>query len=72
MFDDKIFSKSDEFNPDRFLGATKHDFPPYSFTPFSAGPRNCIGQHMTTFETKMVLVGFLKKFKVTLVEKVIF
>ena len=34
------FDKPDQFIPDRFENAPQN----YSYVPFSAGPRNCIGQ----------------------------
>ena len=41
-----------EYQPERFFQELKH---PYAFIPFIAGPRNCIGQHFSLLETKIVL-----------------
>jgi cytochrome P450 len=40
------------FDPDRFIGQTPA---PYTFLPFIAGPRNCLGQYLALLESKMVI-----------------
>ena len=61
----------DKFDPSRFLkcenGKTIENHPkidPFSYIPFSAGARNCIGRHFAMQEMKVSLVYILKQFEI--------
>ncbi|XP_066904792.1 cytochrome P450 4C1 isoform X2 [Halyomorpha halys] len=55
----KHWENPEEFIPERFApGIERH---PFSFIPFSAGPRNCIGQKFAIMELKTVLSTVVRK-----------
>lgn len=62
FFHEEHFENPGQFSPQRWLDP-KLKLDPYAFTPFSAGPRNCIGQHLALIETKIIVSEFLERFR---------
>lgn len=67
--DPRYWTDPDIFNPSRFLnvkganGSTT-GYDPYSFIPFSSGPRNCIGKPFAMLEMRIILVHLVSAYKI--------
>ncbi|TKR87421.1 hypothetical protein L596_011821 [Steinernema carpocapsae] len=62
--DQKNFSNPDTFDPENFSPENTSKRHPYSFIPFAAGPRNCIGQKFALLEMKTVVSRFFRSYSV--------
>ncbi|XP_075749476.1 cytochrome P450 3A24-like isoform X3 [Rhipicephalus microplus] len=54
--DPEFFPEPDVFNPDRFSEENIDSIRPYTFLPFGAGPRNCIGSRFAQQLVKTCLL----------------
>ncbi|CAG2116370.1 unnamed protein product, partial [Medioppia subpectinata] len=60
---EEYFPNAHQFIPDRFLPKNRHNIKPYTFMPFSAGPRVCVGMAFALMELKLALVHVLRRFR---------
>lgn len=61
--DEKFWNEPQKFIPERFSPENKSQIQPYTFMPFGAGPRNCIGSRFAMLETKIAVARIIKDYE---------
>lgn len=66
----KNFPDPEAFIPERFINERSYEtHNPFSYVPFSAGPRNCIGQRFAMYEMKSIVSKILRNFEVQITKE---
>ncbi|XP_073499037.1 cytochrome P450 3A8-like [Phyllobates terribilis] len=60
--DPEFWPDPEEFRPERFSKENRETRDPYTFLPFGAGPRNCIGMRFAMISMKSVITLLLQNF----------
>lgn len=64
-YNENVFTEPYRFEPERFeLSKKSENFNPFQYLPFSAGPRNCIGQKFAQLEIKTVVSKMVRNFEI--------
>ncbi|XP_060071556.1 cytochrome P450 3A8-like [Ylistrum balloti] len=61
--DNQFWNQPEKFIPERFSQENKSQIHPYTFMPFGAGPRNCIGSRFAMLETKIAIARIIKNYE---------
>ena len=64
--DPRFYSDPERFDPERWLPEAKSARPKFSYFPFGAGPRQCIGESFAWMEGVLVLAAIAQRWKLRL------
>ncbi|XP_075550202.1 cytochrome P450 3A21-like [Dermacentor variabilis] len=67
--DPEFFSDPESFNPERFSDGNMESIRPYTYLPFGAGPRNCLGMRFALLSIKLCLFHAVRSVQFTRTEK---
>eukprot|EP00106_Octopus_bimaculoides_P023423 XP_014790865.1 PREDICTED: cytochrome P450 3A21-like [Octopus bimaculoides] len=68
-YDPKYWPEPDKFIPERFSEEAKSQQVPFTYLPFGAGPRMCLGMRLAKMEFKIAAVQIIRNFKILPTEK---
>lgn len=65
--DERFFPAPDTFDPERFNAENEPQQYPFSWFPFGAGPRSCIGREFALLEMQIIMTLVTQKYRLELV-----
>ena len=68
-YDPQVFPEPNLFKPERFEDYSTSNAIPFSYIPFSGGPRSCIGKRFVMTSAKLVLSKIMLKFELRSIDK---
>ncbi|HZU77493.1 MAG TPA: cytochrome P450 [Dehalococcoidia bacterium] len=64
----QYWDEPEQFDPTRFLGDAEREREPFTYIPFGAGPRTCIGTNFALVEAPLIIGELLQRFSLELVD----
>ncbi|XP_060539987.1 cytochrome P450 3A9-like [Pantherophis guttatus] len=61
-YDPEYWPEPERFRPERFSKEVKEKINPYTYLPFGAGPRNCIGMRFASLTMKAAVASLMQNF----------
>ncbi|XP_058013528.1 cytochrome P450 3A9-like [Ahaetulla prasina] len=61
-YDPEYWPEPEQFRPERFSKEVKETINPYTYLPFGAGPRNCIGMRFAFLTMKAAVASLMQSF----------
>ncbi|CAI9741138.1 cytochrome P450 3A24-like [Octopus vulgaris] len=68
-YNPKYWPEPEKFIPERFSEEAKSKQVPFTYLPFGAGPRMCLGMRLAKLEFKIAAVEMIRNFKILRTEK---
>ncbi|XP_029651414.2 thromboxane-A synthase [Octopus sinensis] len=68
-YNPKYWPEPEKFIPERFSEEAKSKQVPFTYLPFGAGPRMCLGTRLAKLEFKIAAVEMIRNFKILRTEK---
>jgi cytochrome P450 len=64
--DRRYYAEPLRFDPERWLAAAVAGRPQFSYFPFSAGPRSCLGEHLAWMEMQLIVAAIAQRWRLRL------
>ena len=64
--DRRYFAEPLRFDPERWTPAAIAGRPQFSYFPFSAGPRSCLGEHLAWLEMQLIVAAIAQRWRLRL------